>query len=237
VLRIAVVDDERRIREQLEGLIVQNIPGCALDTYACGEVLLDCKRAYDVIFLDIGMEGMGGMETARALRAQGEGCILVFVTAIREQVFEAFDVGAFHYLLKPIDEGRFAQVLRKAAAEAQKRGEGKDAPLRFKSGGRSLTLPRADILYAENRGKKIELHTQGEVFAIYASMRELEAKLGAGFFRSHRGYLVNMAHIRSYDGSSIGLGNGERLLLARERYSGFVKTYMRYLREGGESHV
>jgi len=161
------------------------------------------------------MEGMGGMETARALRAQGEGCILVFVTAIREQVFEAFDVGAFHYLLKPIDEGRFAQVLRKAAAEAQKRGEGKDAPLRFKSGGRSLTLPRADILYAENRGKKIELHTQGEVFAIYASMRELEAKLGAGFFRSHRPTSGLRPSRGSLSGNSTG---GSRLGAGSPRY-------------------
>ncbi|MBO5281626.1 MAG: LytTR family transcriptional regulator DNA-binding domain-containing protein, partial [Lachnospiraceae bacterium] len=78
-----------------------------------------------------------------------------------------------------------------------------------------------------------EIHTAEEVIEIYAAMKELEKQLGEDFYRCHRGYLVNMAHITEYDNDSIRLSNGERVYLSRERYSEFVKGYMRYLRKEG----
>lgn len=76
----------------------------------------------------------------------------------------------------------------------------------------------------ENRGRKVEIHTTGKNIEIYAVMSELEKQLGSGFYRCHRGYLVNMAHITEYDSDSISLNNGERIYLAKERYSGLSKN-------------
>ena len=71
----------------------------------------------------------------------------------------------------------------------------------------------------------------------YAVMNELESELGSSFYRCHRGYLVNMAHIAEYSNDMIDMSNGERVYLAKEKYPEFVKEYMRYLRNGGTTDV
>jgi len=232
-LNIAVVDDEKIIREQLKGLIEKQQAGFYTDVYGTGEEMLATGKQYDVIFLDIQMAGMNGIETARMLRKQSEDAVLIFVTGVKDYVFEAFDVAAFHYLLKPIEENKFMEVFDRAVKEAKKRKERGQEQFFVKTKNRNITLKQRDILYVESRGRKAEIHTAGEVIEIYAAMAELESQLGGSFYRCHRGYLVNMAHITEYGNNSISLSNGESIYMAKERYNEFVKEYMRYLRKGG----
>lgn len=236
-MNIAVVDDEKIIREQISSLIEKQKSGCLVEVYDTGEKLLCAEKAYDMIFLDIQMVGMNGIETARILRKQNEDAVLIFVTGVKDYVFEAFDVAAFHYLLKPIEESKFAEVFDRAAKETEKRKEKGREQLFIKTKNRNITLNHKDILYLENRGRKVEIHTIEEVIEIYAAMNELEIQLGGSFYRCHRGYLVNMAYITEYDNDMIRLGNGESIFLAKERYHEFVKAYMRYLRNGGTACV
>lgn len=236
-MNIAVVDDEKIIREQIKGLIEKQKADCDVEVYAAGGMLLDTEKAYDIIFLDIQMDGLNGIETARMLRKQNEETVLIFVTGVKEYVFEAFDVAAFHYLLKPIKESKFREVFDRAAKEAEKRKEREQEQLFVKTKNRNITLNYKDIMYLENRGRKVEIHTTGESIEIYAAMTELESQLRGNFYRCHRGYLVNMAYITEYCNDSISLRNGESIYLAKERYNEFVKAYMRYLRNGGTACV
>ena len=89
--------------------------------FSSGEDLLNTTYHFDIIFLDIQMEGINGMETARRLRNQKEEVILIFISGFKEYVFEAFDVSAFHYLLKPIEEIKFMEIFAKAVAELEKK--------------------------------------------------------------------------------------------------------------------
>ena len=234
-MNIAICDDEKAIREQIKELIEKM--GVCPELYETGDSLLAAGKQFDIVFLDIQMEGTNGIETAKKLRERSalkgaEDTILIFITAIREYVFEAFDVAAFHYLLKPIEEEKFREVFHRAERELEKRKSKRRETVFIKTRNRSFSLEKDSILYIESRGKKVEIHTTGETIEAYASMNEMEGQLGGGFFRCHRGYLVNMAYVAEYDSGSITLNNGEYVYLAKEKYGEFVKAYMRYLRNG-----
>lgn len=236
-MNIAICDDEKIVRQQIKGLIEKQKADCDLELYETGEELLAAGKHFDMVFLDIQMEGINGIDTARTLREQNEETVLIFITGIKEYVFDAFDVAAFHYLLKPIEENKFMEVFDRAVKEAEKRKEKGQKQLFIKTRQRNITLEQKNILYIENRGRKAEIHTVDETIEIYAAMIELEKQLGGEFYRCHRGYLVNMAYITEYSNDSIRLSDGESIYLAKEKYNEFVKEYMRYLRNGGTACV
>ena len=230
---IAVVDDEKAIREHICALIEEQQPGSRIEAYPTGEELLTSGKRFDIVFLDIQMEGMNGIEAARNLREQQGDTVLIFITGIKEYVFDALDLYAFQYLLKPIDEDKFAEVLQRAVREVGRKKERR--VLFIKS--RNLTLDQSEILYIESRAKKVEIHTVRQTIEIYAAMDELEGQLGEEFYRCHRAYIVNMDCITEYDSESITLTNGDRVYLTKKKYGEFVKAYMWHLQNGGVSSV
>ena len=233
MIRIAIVDDEKVIREQIKKLIEKRQTDCEIDIYGTGEDLLKAGKGYDIVFLDIQMEGMNGIDTARALRQNAENTVLIFITGVKEYVFDAFDVAAFHYLIKPIEEIKFYEVYDRAVMEVGKRKQQANGQLFVKTRSRNATFNQSDILYIESRAKKVEIHTKTDIVEAYAAIGELEKQLVGSFYRCHRGYLVNMAFIMEYGNDSITLNNGETIILSKDKYSEFVKVYMRYLKNGG----
>ncbi len=233
MINIAVVDDEKYIRNQVKAWIGKIEGDYRVDTYAAGEEFLRTGRYYDIIFLDIQMDGLNGIETARELREQHKESLLIFITGVKEYVFEAFDVAAFHYLLKPISEDRFRDVFSRAISEVKKQGKETQKRLFIKTRNRNYSLNRNDIVFIESRGKKVEIHTCAEIIAAYGSIGELEKELEEVFYRCHRGYLVNLAFVVQYTTDRITLSTGEELILSKERYGEFVKMYLRYLKNGG----
>lgn len=209
--KIAICDDEQPIREYLKSLTEKCIPDSQVRLFGSGEALLRDQTSFDVILLDVSLRGedgnqtLNGMETARKIR-ETSNAMIIFVTAFKEYVFEGYDVGAFHYLLKPVDEHKFAEVLAK------------------------------NILYAENEARKIVLHTKNmpeSSYTFYEKMEVLEKRLGEGFFRSHRGFLVNLREVYKYDATTIQMKNGDKVYLAKQKYNDFVMAYMKYLRSAG----
>ena len=233
MIRIAIVDDEKVIREQIKKLIEIRQTDCEIDTYRTGEDLLKAGKGYDIVFLDIQMDGMNGIDTARALRQNAENTVLIFITGVKEYVFDAFDVAAFHYLIKPIEELKFYEVYDRAVLEVGKRKQQANGQLFVKTRNRNATFNQSDILYIESRAKKVEIHTKSDIVEAYAAIGELEKQLVGSFYRCHSGYFVNMAFITEYGYDSITLHNGETIILSKDKYSEFVKVYMRYLKNGG----
>ncbi|MBD5551719.1 MAG: response regulator transcription factor [Lachnospiraceae bacterium] len=235
-MKIAIVDDEKIIREEIENLIRERKPDCYIESFESGDALLLAEKQYDIVFLDIQLEGRNGIDTARILRQKSESTVLIFVTGAKDYVFQAFDVAAFHYLLKPLERTKFEEVLDRALREAEKKKKTETELLLIKTRNRTIPMPKSNILYVESRGKKAEVHTAKETLEMYASLNGLESDLGAGFYRCHRGYLVNMAHVSEYYHDSILLTSGETIYLAKEKYPEFVKEYMHYLKNGGTSY-
>ncbi len=231
MLKIAVCDDDEWIRKYLKRIIERETDAKA-DLYTSGESLLAAKETYDILFMDICLADTAhtnrknGMEAAREIRGRSNA-LIIFITAIPDYVYDAYDVEAFHYLLKPIDEGKLCEVIHRAAAKAAEKKA--KPPLLIKTGGKVLRIPVETIYYGENDGRKITLHTKNGMFSYYEKMEELEGKLGDGFFRSHRGYLVHLQEVAAYDRTSITLKCGETVFLAKQKYNDFVAAYMNYL--------
>jgi len=231
-MNIAICDDESRVRAGIKNALKEAFPETEVREFTAGQELLKAVgRDYlpDIVLMDIAMDGIDGMETARKLREQ-YSVLLIFVTGVKEQVFQAFDVGAFHYLLKPVEKEKLLSVMERAVAEVEKAGA-RPKYMLVKVPGGHRRVNTADILYAESDGRKVILHMKQENLEFYEKMEDLEQRLGEGFYRCHRGYLVSLSEIRGYDKASIRMSNGENVYLAKRKYSEFVQTYCRYLQE------
>ncbi len=231
-MRIAICDDETRGRERIRTLLDKEFSGAQTSEFDSGMKLIEAVRGGyrpDIVLLDIAMEGMNGMETAKSLRSLSD-VILIFVTGIKEQVFQAFDVGAFHYLVKPVDTEKLKAVLMRAEKEVEKRA-GMSRFLLIKTAGKHRRIPVEDILYVENNGRKVILHMRTEKLEYYERMNHLEEVLGERFFRCHRGYLVALGAVSGYDNTSITVEGGEKVYLSKQKYAEFAKRYSRFAAE------
>ena len=238
MIRIAICDDEANIRSYLSSLIGVQSCLCEIVEYAsAGDCLAD-HREIDLLFLDIELatdrSGLDGMALARKIRERATGTqpVIIFVTGYERYVFDAFDVGAFQYLLKPVDEEKFAQVFARAVAQI---GTAKEKPgrvLTLQSANTSKTVPLDSIYYIESSNHKVELHLKDGEFACYAKIGDLELELQDQFFRIHKGYLVNLSYVAGYSKTEVTLTNGERLLLSKYKYQDFVKAYLHFLKKG-----
>lgn len=240
-MRIAVCDDDRAIREELSRLIQKQVSEVDIAEYQSGEELINAKGNFDIYFLDIEMGRVSGMDIARCIREQEESgrqrSIIIFVTGYREYMEAAFDVNAFHYLIKPIDAEKFTEVFNRAWKEVSASLEQTKKHIMVKSSGTQQKLLLKDIYYIESGNKKVIFHTTKGTLEVYGKMEELENGLGNTFYRCHRCYLVNMEKISAYSADNIQVTNGDNLLLARKKYSDFIKTYMRYVKNGGIVNV
>ena len=158
--KIAICDDEQPIREYLKSLTEKCIPDSQVRLFGSGEALLRDQTSFDVILLDVSLRGedgnqtLNGMETARKIR-ETSNAMIIFVTAFKEYVFEGYDVGAFHYLLKPVDEHKFAEVMQRAMWQLEREKE--EMSLLIKADGSYMEVLAKNILYAENEARKIDL--------------------------------------------------------------------------------
>ena len=235
-IKIAVCDDEKNIRSYLDSLIKKQDRECSITEYASADEYLSDGREYDLVFLDIEMESshtdMDGMGLAGYIRNMEvrKQPIIIFVTGYEKYVYDAFDVGAFQYLVKPVDEQKFAEVFERAVrivSEAERRK--KKLVLRY--GSERKVIPLSDIYYMESRNHTIVLCLKSGTMEYAAKMGDLEEELAGQFYRIHRGYLINLFHVEGYNRTEVRMANGDKLLLSRYKYDGFVQAYMNYISE------
>lgn len=238
-MQIAVCDDEKGTRDMFAEKIGKLYPNAGLSLYQSGEELLMSAGEPDILLLDIQMPGKNGMDTAKELRGKNKNVIIIFVTALDDFVFQAFDVGAFHYLVKPFDDGKLEEVLQNAVKHfedgkksADAGGTGELPSLMITTGGKHIIVKLEDIVYAEVYDRKVILHTMDSDIEYYGKMKELEEKAGDEFFRTHRSFLVNFGFIRKYDATVVYLEKGQALM-AKQNYGEFVKRYLRYNQRKG----
>ena len=239
-IRIAICDDEQNIRSYLAALIRREDSSCRISEYASAEAYLAAGEDYDLLLLDIELGGgagspgsMDGMALARRLRSlpPDRQPLIIFVTGYESYVYQAFDVEAFQYLVKPVDEGRFADVFRRAAEKLSVLEKQRQRTLLVQYAGASRVIPLENIRYVESRGHKLLLHLKEGTVEYYGKIGELELELGGQFARIHKGYLVNLRHVEEYARGQVTLTDGEKLVISKYKYDAFVKQHLRFLRQ------
>jgi two-component system, LytTR family, response regulator len=214
MMRALIVDDEPLARRVVTLMLRRfrdvEIVGQCGDGLSAVEAILGL--APDLVFLDVQMPGMDGFEVLRAIPKQNLPTV-VFVTAYEQHALRAFEAHAIDYLLKPIDEERFALAVERARALIHSAAKvdlderimkllGREAERfvsRFavRSGSRIQIVLTDDIDWIGAAGDYAELHSRGRAYLVRESMRLLEQKLDAGsFLRIHRSRIVRIERIR-----------------------------------------
>ncbi len=233
MINIAICDDEKymsdKIRAMVYGFFRKKNKRVAVAQFSSGKELLEYGSAIDILFLDIQMDGIDGMETARKLRRRNFNGILVFITVLAEMVFQSFEVQAYDYLVKPVEEKRFEKTMERIMFAIQDTGK---ANLLVQNGHETIIIPFKDIIYCEVIDRKVYLHmSSSEVISYYERIGNLEAELDSRFFRCHRSYLVNMQYLKSYRKETAFMADGSSIPVSRLRGREFSNVILNYMKE------
>ena len=232
MIYIAICDDEKHmsgyIRTMVFSFFRKKNREINLRTFLSGRELLAYDGQIDILFLDIQMKDMDGMETARKLRAGKFRGFLVFITVLKEMVFQSFEVHAYDYLVKPVDEKQFEKTMERLYASMQNTSEGS---LLVKKGYEGRIIREDEIVFCEIIDRKIYVNlVSGEVVDYYERIENLETKLDNRFYRCHRSYLINLKHLKGYKNGTAYMDNGKEIPVSRLRsreFSGVVLQYMK----------
>ena len=232
MIRIAICDDEKHMSDHIRAMASdffrKKNREIQLRTFSSGEELLNYDGQIDILFLDIQMNGMDGLETARKLRAGKFRGFLIFITVLKEMVFQSFEVQAYDYLVKPVDEKQFGKTMERLYASMQNASEDS---LLVQQGYERRIVPKDEIVFCEVIDRKIYLNlASGEVVDYYERIENLETKLGSHFFRCHRSYLINLKHLKGYKNGTAYMDNHKEIPVSRLRsreFSGVVLQYMK----------
>ena len=236
MINIAVCDDEKcmseKIEKLVEGFFRKKNTNISVSEYSSGEELLKSNERIDILFLDIGMCGMDGIETARRLRAHGYNGFLIFITVLKEMVFQSFEVQPFDYLVKPVQEEHFEKTMERLFFSMQDRLSPEKENLLVQKGCESNIIFFQEIICCEIIDRKVYLYlVSGEVIDYYDRIENLEKKMDGRFFRCHRSYLINLNHLKSYRNNTAFMADGKEIPVSRLRSKEFSKVILQYMRE------
>lgn len=225
-MKIAICDDDemeqRHCLEQLEQLAEKHHLEVEFELYKSGREILfhleDSKKHADIIYLDMSMEGLTGDAVAHRLRERGCTSELIFFTVSKEYYTSAFDVGAFHYVIKGATPGfKFEEIFLRAAAAAE---EKQKEYIMCVGAGEYQNIDIQSIRYFQvvKRIMTVYYDKQRE-FSFYSTIGKVENRLSEyDFVRIHRSYLVSLNWIRSITSQEVTLRTGETLPIGRSYY-------------------
>ena len=229
-IRIAIVDDQAQTRELLRQDLLVRVPdGASIACFDGGEAFLSGFTPGDdaLVFLDICMEGMNGIEVAQRVRKRSARCLIVFLTSSKEYAFDAFPIHPFDYLVKPYSAARLDHVL----SGAIRLMEESEQLVEIHLPRQTIRLPHGQIVAVTSHGHALDIFTvSGACLKSSQTFAELEAALRGDerFLPCNRGVLVNMDEALKLDGDSILLTDGLRFPLRQRNRLDLVNRFSEY---------
>ncbi len=233
MLHIAVCDDEKymsdKIRMMVSDFFCRKNMDIEILQFSSGKELLKYDGIIDILFLDIQMKDIDGMETARKMRSRKFKGVVIFITVLKEMVFRSFEVQAFDYLVKPIEPSHFEKTMERLLVSMKNAGE---SSLLVQKGYESSIILFDDIVYCEIIDRKVYLHlASSEIVDFYDRIEKLETKLDSRFFRCHRSYLINLQYLKSYKNKTAYMADGKEIPVSRLRSREFSNVILQYMKE------
>lgn len=234
-MKIAIVDDEQQVRETLKsylqkfeqenGYNFKIIPFCSGN-----ELLENYSNNFDIIFFDIDMPGLNGIDTAKKIRETDNNVIILFVTNIAQYAINGYEVAAVDYMLKPISYMDFSMKVARALRRINEYKK-EQVLLNVADGARAVQIDK--IVYIEILSHYLEVHCVEESIKVRGSMHSIEESLlKNNFYRIHKSYLVNLAYVKAVKSSMLIVGDAS-LPLGRKYKQNFMQEYMQYIKNSG----
>lgn len=233
-MKVAICDDEMIFRKEAAAMIVSyfGVLETSCEEYPDGSLLLSAVergKRWDVIFLDIEMSDLNGMKTAEKIRECGIDTPIIFLTSHTEFAMEGYEVSAFRFLEKPIQP----EKMKKTLADLEKYlSSGKRIFIRYE--GEDVVLPVKNIIYAEAQNNSVEIVLTGQIYRIRKKLSVFEKELSevsGDFFRVHRGYLINLKHVKKSLGKEVILTGDVSVPVSRSLSKEFKERLFQYVRE------
>ncbi len=218
-MRIAIVDDRPEDSGLLSGLtaewaVEREIP-LQTEIFPSAEAFLFrwAEMKFEVLLLDVEMDGMDGVTLAKQIRREDEAVQLVFITGYSDYIAEGYEVAALHYLMKPVQKEKLFSVLDRACAKLRRNQQVLDLEI----SGELVRLPLFELRYLEAAKNYVTLYGK-ETYTVKRPLKDFEAKLDSRFFRIGRGFIVNLERVRRVTRTEVMLDSGECLPLPRGAY-------------------
>lgn len=231
MMKISIVEDEKEFSDTLLDYLSrykkENNFSCSVETFESAESYLESNQNFDVIFLDINLKKMTGIELAKKIREKNDRIIIFFVTNLGQYAINGYEVNALDFCLKPISYPDFKMKMRKVVNAFNK-----NADLVFSIDtidGVQKVISASKIKYVETIKHYLVFHCVDGDFKTRGTMKEIESKLVISFFiKINSGYLINMNYISSVENCEVIISN-DRLPISRSKKNSFLISFSNYI--------
>ena len=223
-MRIAMVDDDssciRMMQEHLKRFAAETGVDPEISVYGDGIHFLEDKQKFDVIFLDIDMPLMNGLDAARRLREKDESAVLIFVTSLAQYAIRGYEVNALDFMVKPVSYSAFLFTMKRAEKICASK---KKAELVIQTREGFVRRSADELLYIEVQGHNLTYHFPDNSITARGKLSSVEEQLrSSGFLRCNNCYLLNPRHIRTIKGYEVVIGN-DTLTISHPRKKQFLE--------------
>lgn len=231
MLQLAICDDEKIYRSDLHKIISTELDLSGIEyhitEFSSGEKLLSELKETDfqIIFLDIEMKKLDGVNTARRLREQNNPAVIIFVTSYPDFVFQGYEVRALNYIMKPYEPEKIKSVLHTALNELDISSE-KYFIIEQRNG--SIRIPLSSIKYFSSDRRIIHLFTNQAAYDFYDKLNDLQTRLPNAFVRIHNRYLIHLKYLNQIEGNS-AIVDGEVLPVSRSCKAELSIAFAKYM--------
>lgn len=234
MIQVAIVEDEYESAEAIESCLKSYSAEFKINfnivKYKNGlDFLEEYKPDFDIIFMDIDMPHMNGLQTARELRKKDSSVVLIFVTFLAKYAIKGYEVDALDYVLKPINYNAFKMKIDRAVKKCRQKIK---SELIFPSSEGTFRVNVSALDYIEISGHDIVYHTTTGNFCAHGTLRAIEDVLPEKeFFKCNRCYIVNLRNVTRIDGNVLYIGD-DKLIISRPRKQAFMDAFHEYTMGG-----